>query len=95
VDETYVTVAGRRRSVDRAIDQFGQVIDLVVSASLMGGLPAASSNRAIGPTQVPPVEVVTDRAPRYPVVLGRSCCRRPGIAPTGMATTVSKPIMAG
>jgi transposase InsO family protein len=32
VDETYVKVAGRWRYVYRAIDQFGQVIDVLVSA---------------------------------------------------------------
>src|SRR4249920_2610336 len=32
VDETYVKVAGRWRYVYRAIDQFGQVIDVYVSA---------------------------------------------------------------
>jgi transposase, IS6 family len=31
VDETYVKVSGRRRYVYRAIDQFGQVIDVYVS----------------------------------------------------------------
>jgi transposase, IS6 family len=31
VDETYVRVAGRWRYVYRAIDQFGQVIDVFVS----------------------------------------------------------------
>ena len=31
VAETYVRVAGRWRSVDRAIDEFGQVIDVDVS----------------------------------------------------------------
>jgi IS6 family transposase len=32
VDETYVKVAGRWRYVYRAIDQFGQVIDVLVSS---------------------------------------------------------------
>jgi hypothetical protein len=32
VDETYVKVAGRWRYVYRAVDQFGQVIDVLVSA---------------------------------------------------------------
>jgi transposase-like protein len=32
VDETYVKVAGRWRYVYRAIDQFGQVIDVLVAA---------------------------------------------------------------
>jgi transposase-like protein len=31
VDENDVKVAGQRRYVDRAIDQFGQVIDVLVS----------------------------------------------------------------
>jgi transposase-like protein len=31
VDETYVKVAGRWRYVYRAIDQFGQVIDVFVA----------------------------------------------------------------
>ena len=32
VDETYVKVAGRWRYVYRAIDQYGQIIDVLVSA---------------------------------------------------------------
>src|SRR6266849_5529789 len=32
VDETYVKVAGRWRYVYRAIDQYGQIIDIYVSA---------------------------------------------------------------
>jgi transposase, IS6 family len=32
VDETYVKVAGRWRYVYRAIDQYGQIIDVYVSA---------------------------------------------------------------
>jgi len=40
VDETYVKVAGHWRSVYRAIDQFGQVIDVFVSASGRRGRPA-------------------------------------------------------
>jgi hypothetical protein len=39
VDETYVKVAGRWRYVYRAIDQFGQVIDVYVSH---GGMPGSS-----------------------------------------------------
>jgi DDE domain len=54
---------------DRAIDQFGQVIDVFVS--LRRDITAARRffERAIGTTRVTPVEVVTDQAATYPVVL--------------------------
>jgi transposase-like protein len=69
VDETYVKVAGQWRYVYRAIDQFGQVIDVFVSArrDTMGA--HRFFQRAIGTTKVAPVEVVTDRAATYPMVL--------------------------
>jgi transposase-like protein len=69
VDETYVKVAGQWRYVYRAIDQFGQVIDVFVS--LRRDITAARRffERAIATTKVAPVEVVTDRAATYPVVL--------------------------
>ena len=62
VDETYVKVAGTWRYVYRAVDQFGQIIDVLVSARR--DLRAArrffaGALRAHGE----PVEVVTDRAP--------------------------------
>jgi transposase-like protein len=69
VDETYVKVAGQWRYVYRAIDQFGQVIDVFVS--LRRDITAARRffEQAIATTKVAPVEVVTDRAATYPVVL--------------------------
>ena len=54
VDETYVKVAGQWRYVYRAIDQFGQVIDVFVSTSATPRRPAGSSNAAIGTTTVTP-----------------------------------------
>ena len=68
-DETYVKVAGRWRYVYRAIDQFGQVIDVFVS--LRRDMRAARRffERAISTTRTTPSEVVTDQAPTYPVVL--------------------------
>jgi transposase InsO family protein len=39
VDETYVKVAGRWRYVYRAIDQFGQIVDVFVSTPECGGSP--------------------------------------------------------
>jgi transposase-like protein len=69
VDETYVRVAGRWRYVYRAIDQFGQVIDVFVSPWRDATAARRFFERAMGSTKVTPVEVVTDRAPMYPVVL--------------------------
>jgi transposase, IS6 family len=69
VGKTYVKVAGRSRYVYRAIDQFGQVIDVLVSPRR----DVAAARRffvwAIGSTKVTPVEVVTDQAATYPIVL--------------------------
>jgi transposase-like protein len=69
VDETYVKVAGRWRYAYRAIDQFGQVIDVFVSAHRDVKAARRFFQRAIGTTKARPVEVVTDRAATYPVVL--------------------------
>src|SRR5215218_10922375 len=69
VDETYVKVAGRWRYVYCAIDQFGQVVDVFVSPRRDLRARRRFSERAIGATQVMPAEVVTDRAPKYPLVI--------------------------
>ncbi len=66
VDETHVKVAGRLCSVDRAIDQSGQVVG--VRASRYKG----RSLSWIGPSaqaRAPQSRVVTDRAAAYPTVL--------------------------
>ena len=62
-------VAGHWRYVYRAIDQFGQVIDV---SSPRGATPKAAQRffeRAIGTTKIAPAEVSTDQAPVYPAVL--------------------------
>jgi IS6 family transposase len=69
VDETYVKVAGRWRDVYRAIDQFGQVIDVLVSPRRDAAAARRFFEQAIGTTKVTPVEVVTDQAATYPIVL--------------------------
>jgi transposase-like protein len=69
VDETYVKVAGRWRYVYRAIDQFGQVIDIFVSVPRDTMAARRFFERAIGTTKVTPAEVTTDKAPVYLVVL--------------------------
>jgi transposase-like protein len=69
VDETYVKVAGRWRYVYHAIDQFGQVIDVLVSPRLDATAARRFFEQAIDTTKASPTEVVTDRAPTYPLVL--------------------------
>jgi transposase, IS6 family len=59
-------VAGRWRYVYRAIDQFGQVIDVFVSPRRDATAARRFFERAIGETKTMPVEVVTDLAPVYP-----------------------------
>jgi transposase-like protein len=69
VDETYLKVAGRWRYVYRAIDQFGQVIDVFVSPRRDATAARRFFERAIRETKTMPVEVVTDLAPVYPATL--------------------------
>ena len=71
VDETYVKVAGRWRYLYRAVDQYGQVIDVMsdqrdTTAARRVFTHALAYGRA-------PVEVTTDKAgPYLRVRLGRS-----------------------
>jgi transposase-like protein len=69
VDETYVKVNGGWRYVYRAIDQYGQVIDVLVSARRDAATARRFFQRALTSLKVTPVEVVTDAAPIYPTVL--------------------------
>jgi transposase-like protein len=69
VDETYVKVAGQWRYVYRAIDQFGQVIDVLVSPRRDAAAARRFLQRATGTTNSTPSQVVSDLAPAYPVVL--------------------------
>jgi transposase, IS6 family len=62
-------VAGQWRYVYRGIDQFGQVIDVFVSARRDAKAARRFFQQAIGATKITPVEVTTDQAPVYPVVL--------------------------
>ncbi len=69
VDETYVKVAGTWRYLFRAIDQFGQVIDVYLSPRRNGEAARRFFAQAIGRTRISPVEVTTDRYRAYPRVL--------------------------
>jgi len=68
VDETYVKVAGRWTYVYRAIDQHGQVVDVMLSVKRDLAAARAFFVNAIKLGTVP-VEVTTDRAASYPRVL--------------------------
>jgi transposase-like protein len=61
--ETDAEVAGRRRYVYRATDQFGQVVDVFVARQRDAAATHRFFERAIGATKVTLVEVTTDRAP--------------------------------
>ena len=69
VDETYVKVGGIWRYLFRAIDQFGQVIDVFLSPRLDAKAAQRFFERAMGRTRITPVEVTTDRYRVYPRVL--------------------------
>jgi IS6 family transposase len=55
--------------VYRAIDEFGQVIDVFVSERRDAKAARRFFERAIATTAIVPVEVVTDQAAAYPAVL--------------------------
>ena len=69
VDETYVKVNGVWRYVYRAIDQHGQVIDVLVSARRDADCRPTVLPPGAAVLKVTPSEVVTDAAPVYPAVL--------------------------
>src|SRR5215216_4275302 len=69
VDETYMKVAGQWRYIYRAIDQLGQVVDVLVSRRRDANAARRFFEQAIGATKVTPIEVTTDQAPVYPAVL--------------------------
>ena len=68
VDETYLKVAGRWIYLYRAIDQFGQVLDVLVSEKRDMAATRRFFTRALehGPS---PTEVITDKAAVYPPIL--------------------------
>jgi transposase, IS6 family len=62
VDETYVKVAGKWRYVYRAVDQYGQIIDVYVSSRRDTRAARRFFTTALD-AHGEPVEIVTDRAP--------------------------------
>ena len=68
VDETYVKVAGHWTYLYRAVNQYGQVIDVLLSVRRDLAVARRFFTRAMRAGTIP-VEVTTDRAPVYPRVL--------------------------
>ncbi len=66
VDETYLKVGGTWRYLFRAIDQFGQVIDVFLSPRRDAKAARQFFERAIGRARISPIEVTTDRYRVYP-----------------------------
>jgi transposase-like protein len=64
-----VKVRGQWRYVYRAIDQFGQVVDVFVSPRRDTTAARRFFQHALATTQVTPTEVITDKAATYPIVL--------------------------
>jgi transposase, IS6 family len=79
VDETYVKVAGQWRYLYRAVDQYGQVIDVLLAEQRNTAAARLLFTRALryGPS---PVEVTTDKAGPYLRVLDE-------LVPTAMHVT--------
>jgi transposase, IS6 family len=69
VDETYLRVSGTWRYLFRAIDQFGQVIDVYLSPRRNSEAARWFLAQALDRTRTSPVEVTTDRYRVYPRVL--------------------------
>jgi transposase-like protein len=69
VDETYLKVGGTWRYLFRAIDQFGQVIDVFLSPRRNREAARRFFAQAISRTRVSPTAVTTDRYRVYPRLL--------------------------
>jgi transposase-like protein len=69
VDETYVKVGGHWRYLYRAVDQFGQVIDVLLSTRRDAKSARTFFVRALTAAGSEPQEVTTDRYRVYPGVL--------------------------
>ena len=89
VDETYLKVGGTWRYLFRAIDQFGQVIDVYLSPRRDTGAARRSSERSAGPgshpSRSPPTGTASTRE------CSTSCSLRPSMTPRSMPTTRWRP----
>jgi transposase-like protein len=90
VDETYVKVNGVWRYVYRAVDQHGQVIDVLLSARRDAAAARRFFVRALRTLKVTPSEVVTDAA-RSTRRCSTSWLSRHGTTSSSTPTTQSRP----
>jgi hypothetical protein len=90
VDETYVKVAGSWRYVYRAVDQYGQVIDVYVSQRRNARLRADSSTGPWPPPSSSRARSSPTR-PRPTSVCSNTGCQMRGTAPSDTPATGSKP----
>jgi IS6 family transposase len=65
VDETYVKVNGVWRCIYRAVDQYGQVVDVLLTTRRDAAAARRFLARPLETLKVSPTEVVTDVAPVY------------------------------
>ena len=65
VDETYLKIAGKWCYLYRAVDQYGQVIDVYLSTRRDNTAARRFFESAIAMTQTEPDEIVTDRAAAF------------------------------
>jgi transposase-like protein len=93
VDGTYGKVNEVWRYVYRAVDQHGQIVDVLVPARRDATAARRFFTRALRTVKVRPVEVVTDAAPVYPRV-DDELVRRRGITSSSTRTIRSRPIEA-
>jgi IS6 family transposase len=69
VDETYIKVSGVWRYIYRAVDEYGQVIDVLLTTRRDAAAARRFFTRALRTLKVIPSEVIIDAAPVYPAVL--------------------------
>jgi transposase-like protein len=93
VDETYVKVAGRWTYLYRAVDQHGQVIDVLLSERRDGQAAREFFTAALRFRPVP-LEVTTDRAPVYPRIIDELAPQARPTCSSSTPTTGSKLITA-
>ena len=90
VDETYLKVSGTWRYLFRAIDQFGQAIDVFLSPRRNREAARRFFAQAMTRTRVSPSEVTTGRYRVYLASL-TSCSRRPSTTRRPTRTIRSRP----
>jgi IS6 family transposase len=94
LDETYLKVSGTWRYLYRATDQFGQVVDVLLSTKRHAGAARRFFTRAIAETRTEPAEVATDRVPAY-LGVSTNCSPPPSTTWSSTPTTSSRPTTAG